>query len=282
MGRALWSSRRPQGAPRSNLVKYKVWPITRRRLCTHHRRHGARPSCFGQKQHKHERHLASKAERDARKASTSSTTAEDVPVVRLKKCKHTCEDCNAESADSAGSVEGLDDFLDESTPWEWIILENRVPCTAWQDLPVMAQTSQQPLSCFTASPQCRSWAVLVLLSRDCSMQQRCRMTISLFFLSLPKIRHSSSPPFPPLLFSHSRSEDKKLASLSPSNAVRALCYILQHRGAALFVIYRACWFFDSCCLAHRKACMEQFQKHVDQRTPGCRLLRTSGTDQLLP
>ena len=119
------------------------------------------------------------------------------PAMHQKKRKNACDDSSAESADAADSGEGVDDFWDESAPWEWTILGKSIVSHVryGRICHVMPFAGQQSSSCSTACPQRRSWAILVELSRERSMQQQNRMTRCLLRQIKRLCFHTPPPPF---------------------------------------------------------------------------------------
>ena len=66
-------------------------------------------------------------------ASAADAAAEKKP--KLKKRKGP-DDSSTESAEAADSpIEEVEGFLDDSAPWEWKLIENRVLRSDWIDLP---------------------------------------------------------------------------------------------------------------------------------------------------
>ena len=105
----------------------------------------------------HKRYLASKAERVAGRVASAAAAAVDAPV-KFKKRKGLSDDSSTESADAADSVEGVEDLLDDSTPWEW------------------KMTCLQLSSCFTVHPLMRR--CVRRSKRVCSMQRVSRVFIN--------------------------------------------------------------------------------------------------------
>ena len=65
-----------------------------------------------------------------------SSAAAAAAKPKLKKRKGPDDDSSTESAEAADSlIEEVEGFLDDSAPWEWRIIENRVLRSEWMDLP---------------------------------------------------------------------------------------------------------------------------------------------------
>ena len=92
------------------------------------------------------RYVAGKAERLAKKMASmavpfsagAASSAGEAPAARKPKLKKRkgLEDSSTETADAADSdPPELAGFLDDSAPWKWKLIENRIPCHEGMDLP---------------------------------------------------------------------------------------------------------------------------------------------------
>ena len=162
-----------------NLVKYKVWPNNTYKSL-HPSQKTWRKTTYALVQvNEHERYVAGKAERLAKKmasmASPSSaaaaSSAGDAPAgqkPKLKKRKGP-DDSSTESAEAADSdPQEIMGFLDDSSPWGWKLIENRIPCHEGWTFQGMAQTARRALLCGTQHRLQRSCA---RATRACSMQE---------------------------------------------------------------------------------------------------------------
>ena len=128
-----------------NLVKYKVWPNNTYKSLHPSQQTWRKTTCALVQVNEHERYVAGK-ERLAKKiasmaAPSSAVTASSAGDAsagqkpKLKKRKGP-DDSSTESAEAADSdPQEIMGFFNDSAPWGWKLIENRIPCHEGMDLP---------------------------------------------------------------------------------------------------------------------------------------------------